>query len=98
MRQEDAFSTPCYKAAPNVFVAKRSDYLRQPECSPFPVIFGDFADEYTWTKMNKGFVADLDSLHMTPARKVQSFPISEVMHVSIVFVGLSFLSQFLLDM
>ncbi|KAL6572412.1 hypothetical protein OROMI_013370 [Orobanche minor] len=77
MRQEDSFSTPCYKAAPNVFVAKRSDYLRQPECSPLPGIFGDFADEYTWTKMNKGFVADLDSLHMTPARKIQSFPISE---------------------
>ncbi|KAL3617867.1 hypothetical protein CASFOL_038188 [Castilleja foliolosa] len=77
MRQDDAFSTPCFKAAPNVFVAKRSDYIRQPECSPLPDTFGDFADEDAWMKMNKGFVADLDLLHMTPARKVQSFPFSE---------------------
>ncbi|KAK6160589.1 hypothetical protein DH2020_003970 [Rehmannia glutinosa] len=77
MRQEDAFSTPCFKAAPNAFVAKRSHYLAQPECSPLPDTFGDFVDEDTWMKMNKGFIADLDSLHMTPARKVQSFPISE---------------------
>ncbi|GFQ00905.1 kinesin-related protein 4 [Phtheirospermum japonicum] len=77
MRQEDAFNTPCLKAAPNAFVAKRSDYIRQPECSPLPDTFGDFADEDVWLKMNKGFIADLDSLHMTPARKVQSFPFSE---------------------
>ncbi|GER30026.1 kinesin-like protein [Striga asiatica] len=77
MRPKDAFSTPCFKAPPNVFVAKRSDYSRQPECSPLPDTFDDFADEDTWMKLNKGFVTDLDSLHMTPARKVQSFPISE---------------------
>ncbi|KAI3465239.1 hypothetical protein Pfo_021902 [Paulownia fortunei] len=77
MRQEDAFSTPCFKAVPNVFVAKRSHYLPQPECSPLPDMFGNFADEDTWMKMNKGFIADLDSLHMTPGRKVQSFPFSE---------------------
>ncbi|CAA0806803.1 P-loop containing nucleoside triphosphate hydrolases superfamily protein [Striga hermonthica] len=77
IRPEDAFSTPCFKAPPNVFVAKRSDYSRLPECSPLPDTFDDFADEDTWMKLNKGFVTDLDSLHMTPARKVQSFPISE---------------------
>ncbi|KAG8377453.1 hypothetical protein BUALT_Bualt08G0034600 [Buddleja alternifolia] len=75
--QEDAFCTPCFKAAPNAFVAKRSHYSAQPDCSPLPDSFGDFADEDTWMKMNKGFIADLDSLHMTPARKVQSFPCSE---------------------
>ncbi|PIN11610.1 Kinesin-like protein [Handroanthus impetiginosus] len=76
-RREDAFSTPCFKAVPNVFVAKRSQYVAQPECSPLPDTFGDFADEDTWMKMNKGYIPDLDSLHMTPARKVQSFPFSE---------------------
>ncbi|WKA09796.1 hypothetical protein VitviT2T_027416 [Vitis vinifera] len=35
------------------------------------------ADEDTWLKMNKGYVADLDSLQITPARRVQSFPTSE---------------------
>lgn len=80
MRQGDTFSTPCFKAAPNVFVAKRSHYSSHPECSPLPDMFGDFVDEDTWTKMNKGFIADLDSIHMTPLRKVQSFPISEVIH------------------
>ncbi|KAL7154935.1 hypothetical protein ABFS83_03G037800 [Erythranthe nasuta] len=75
--REDAFSTPCFKAAPNVFVARRSQYVAQPSCSPLPDMFGDFADEDAWMKMNKGFIADLDSLHMTPSRKVQSFPISE---------------------
>lgn len=45
-------------------------------------MFGDFADEDTWMKMNKGYIADLDSLHTTPSRKVQSFPISEVIHCS----------------
>ncbi|KAL8490196.1 hypothetical protein ACS0TY_025928 [Phlomoides rotata] len=77
MRQGDTFSTPCFKAVPNVFVAKRSRYSSQPECSPLPDMFGDFVDEDTWTKMNKGFIADLDSLHMTPLRKFQSFPFSE---------------------
>lgn len=28
--------------------------------------------------MNKGYVADLDALNMTPARKVQSFPSVDV--------------------
>ncbi|XP_057794295.1 kinesin-like protein KIN-7N [Salvia miltiorrhiza] len=77
MRQEDAFNTPCLKTLPNVFVAKRSHYSSQPECSPLPDMFGDFADEDTWMKMNKGYIVDLDSLHTPPSRKVQSFPISE---------------------
>ncbi|CAA3005562.1 kinesin KIN-7N [Olea europaea subsp. europaea] len=72
--QEDAFSTPCFKAVPNAFVFKRSQFSRQPDCSPLPDTYNDFADEDTWMKMNKGYVADLDALNMTPARKVQSFP------------------------
>ncbi|XP_073021338.1 kinesin-like protein KIN-7N isoform X2 [Primulina eburnea] len=77
MSQEKGFSTPCYKAAPNVFVAKRSQHLMQSEFSPLPDSFSNFADEDTWMKMNKGFMVDLDSLHTTPARKVQSFPSNE---------------------
>ncbi|KAL2454392.1 P-loop containing nucleoside triphosphate hydrolase superfamily protein [Abeliophyllum distichum] len=72
--QEDAFSTPCLKTAPNAFVFKRSQYSRQPDCSPLPDTCNDFADEDTWMKMNKGYIADLDALNMTPARKAQSFP------------------------
>ncbi|KAJ8541213.1 hypothetical protein K7X08_002029 [Anisodus acutangulus] len=70
--QEDAFSTPCLKAVPNAFVAKRSQRSQQAEYSPMPDALSNFADEDTWMKMNKGFVADLDSLHMTPAVKVRS--------------------------
>ncbi|XP_073304837.1 kinesin-like protein KIN-7N [Primulina huaijiensis] len=77
MSQEKGFGTPCYKAAPNVFVAKRSQHLMQSEFSPLPDSFSNFADEDTWMKMNKGFMVDLDSLHTTPARKVQSFPSNE---------------------
>ncbi|KAK2977686.1 hypothetical protein RJ640_006026 [Escallonia rubra] len=76
MGQEDAFRTPNFKPVPNSFVVKRSHYSRQPEYSPLPDAFNDFADEDTWLKMNKGYIADLDSLHITPARKVQSFPSS----------------------
>ncbi|KAM7516964.1 hypothetical protein LguiA_006547 [Lonicera macranthoides] len=74
MGQGDAFRTPCLKPVLNAFVVKRSQYSRQPEFSPLPDAFSDTADEDTWLKMNKGFIADLDSLHMTPARKVHSFP------------------------
>ncbi|CAN4122525.1 unnamed protein product [Withania somnifera] len=70
--QEDAFSTPCLKVAPNAFVAKRSQWSQQEEYSPMPDAFSNFADEDMWMKMNKGFVADLDSIHMTPAVKVKS--------------------------
>lgn len=58
--------------APNAFVAKRSQRSQQTEYSPMPDAFSNFVDEDMWMKMNKGFVADLDSLHMTPAVKVNS--------------------------
>ncbi|KAL6983031.1 Kinesin-like protein KIN-7N [Sarracenia purpurea var. burkii] len=83
MGQEDAFRTPCFKALPNAYVAKRSTYRRQTEDSPLPDTFSNIADEDTWLKMNKGYIADLDSLHMTPARKVQSFPSTDITPVSI---------------
>ncbi|GAB4852400.1 hypothetical protein Ancab_016592 [Ancistrocladus abbreviatus] len=72
--QEDAFSTPCLRAAPNSFVGRRFDYSRlsNSSCSPLPDTFSNVADEDAWVKMNKGYVADLDSLLMTPARKVRS--------------------------
>ncbi|XP_058222021.1 kinesin-like protein KIN-7N isoform X2 [Rhododendron vialii] len=76
--KEDAFSTPCFKAVPNAFVMKRSNYCQQPEYSPLPDTFSNVADEDTWLKMNKGYKVDLDSLHMTPARKVQSFPDGDI--------------------
>ncbi|KAK9270679.1 hypothetical protein L1049_026261 [Liquidambar formosana] len=76
--QEDAFKTPCFKAIPNAFVVKRSSYSRLPDYSPFPDTFSNVADEDTWMKMNKGYIADLDSLQITPARKVQSFPSGDV--------------------
>ncbi|XP_020533726.1 kinesin-like protein KIN-7N isoform X2 [Jatropha curcas] len=75
--QGDAFRTPCFKAAPNAFVAKRSDYSRLADYSPLPDTLSNIADEDTWLKMNKGYIADLDSIQKTPARKVQSFPSSE---------------------
>lgn len=51
------------------------------------------ADEDTWLKMNRGYIADLDSLQMTPGRKVQSFPPTEVTPVSIcLFLFLNLIS------
>ena len=79
---EDGFVTPCYKAPPNAFVAKRSDYSMPPEFSPLPDAFSNVADEDAWLKLNKGFIADLDSLQTTPTRKVQSFPFNEITPVS----------------
>ncbi|GLT62951.1 hypothetical protein SLA2020_355520 [Shorea laevis] len=76
--QGDIFETPCFKEAPNNFVVRRSNYSNPPDFSPLPDSFSDVADEDTWFKMNKGYVPDLDSLQMTPARKVQSFPPSDV--------------------
>ncbi|POO03725.1 Kinesin-like protein [Trema orientale] len=76
--QGDAFSTPCFKAAPNAFVARRSNYSALPDYSPLPDTISNVADEDTWLKMNRGYIADLDSLQMTPERKVQSFPSTEV--------------------
>uniref|UniRef100_A0A164X1L4 Kinesin-like protein n=1 Tax=Daucus carota subsp. sativus TaxID=79200 RepID=A0A164X1L4_DAUCS len=77
MGKEDIFSTPALKPVPSAFVVKRSHQLRRSEFSPLPNTFGDIADEDTWLQMNKGFVADLDSLHITPARKDPSFPASD---------------------
>lgn len=85
MSNEDAFTTPCFKANTNAFVARRSQYSQQPEYSPLPDAFNDFADEDTWMKMNRGYVADLDSLHITPARKVQSFPSTDVITLILIW-------------
>ncbi|PON65553.1 Kinesin-like protein [Parasponia andersonii] len=76
--QGDAFSTPCFKAVPSAFVARRSNYSVLPDYSPLPDTISHVADEDTWLKMNRGYIADLDSLQMTPERKVQSFPSTEV--------------------
>ncbi|KAG8654827.1 kinesin-like protein KIN-7N isoform X2 [Manihot esculenta] len=76
--KEDVFRTPSFKAAPNAFVAKRSNYSRRTDYSPLPDTLSNVADEETWLKMNKGYIADLDSIQMTPARKVQSFPLSDM--------------------
>ena len=78
----DDFKTPCFKAAPNTFIAKRSNYSQLPDFSPLPDSFSNVADEDTWFKMNKGYIADLDSLQSTPARKVQSFPLQVITPVS----------------
>ncbi|XP_041020030.1 kinesin-like protein KIN-7N isoform X2 [Juglans microcarpa x Juglans regia] len=80
----DAFRTPCFKAAPKAFVVKRSDYSMLPDYSPLPDTFSNVADEDTWLKMNKGYIADLDSLQLTPARKVQSFPSSDATPPSLI--------------
>ncbi|KAJ4965160.1 hypothetical protein NE237_017009 [Protea cynaroides] len=72
----DAFRTPSFKAVPNAFVVKRSNYSRLPDYSPVPDNFCDVADEDMWLKLNKGFTADLDSLHITPSRKTLSLPSS----------------------
>ncbi|GMI77382.1 hypothetical protein like AT1G59540 [Hibiscus trionum] len=74
----DGFKTPCFKAAGNVFVAMRSNNSELPDFSPLPDSFSNVADEDTWFKMNKGYVADFDSLQTTPARKVQSFPPQDI--------------------
>ncbi|CAN1775923.1 Kinesin-like protein KIN-7N [Linum perenne] len=76
--QEDLFRTPSFKATPNAFVSKRSNNVRLPDFSPLPETLSNVADEDTWMKLNHGFTIDLDSIHMTPARKVQSFPANDV--------------------
>ncbi|XP_021821597.1 kinesin-like protein KIN-7N isoform X2 [Prunus avium] len=75
--QGDLFRTPSLKAVPHSFVVKRSNYSPVPGFSPLPDSFSNVVDEDTWFKMNKGFIADLDSLQMTPSRTVQSFPPSD---------------------
>ncbi|KAL5706678.1 hypothetical protein ACHQM5_024813 [Ranunculus cassubicifolius] len=70
----DSFHTPCLKADPNEFVARRSDYSRLPEFSPVPDDLGCIADEDMWLKLNKGYTVDFDSLQITPARRSHSLP------------------------
>lgn len=77
--------TPCFKAAPNAFVARRTNYSALPDYSPVPDTLSLVADEDAWLKMNGGFIADLDSLQNTPSRKFQSFPSSEATPVSSCF-------------
>lgn len=75
--------TPCFKeTSNNTFVAMRSNYSELPDFSPLPDSFSNVADEDTWFKMNKGYIADLDSLQTTPATKVQSFPPQDITPVS----------------
>ncbi|GKV20033.1 hypothetical protein SLEP1_g30211 [Rubroshorea leprosula] len=79
--QGDIFRTPCFKAAPKNFVVRRSNYSNLSEYSPLPDSFSNVVDEDTWFKMNKGYKADLDLLQMisvASARKVQSFPLSDL--------------------
>lgn len=84
--QEEAFSTPSFKAAPNSFVARRSNYapISDSDSSPAPDAFNNVADEDAWMKLNKGFVADLDSLHITPAVKVRSLSSNGVSPVRLI--------------
>ncbi|CAL1395742.1 unnamed protein product [Linum trigynum] len=76
--QEYLFRTPSFKAAPNAFVSKRSNYARLTDYSPLPETLSNVADEDTWMRLNNGFTVDLDSIQMTPARKAQSLPSNEV--------------------
>ncbi|CAI8606210.1 unnamed protein product [Vicia faba] len=76
--QGDIFKSPCLKAA-SAFVVKRSKNSilldsSPPDSSPLPDAFSNVADEDMWLKMNNGYVADLDSLQLTPPRNYQSFP------------------------
>ncbi|XP_058725101.1 kinesin-like protein KIN-7N isoform X1 [Vicia villosa] len=76
--QGDIFKSPCLKEA-SAFVVKRSKNSTlldssPPDSSPLPDAFSNVADEDMWLKMNNGFVADLDSLQLTPPRNYQSFP------------------------
>ncbi|XP_042751917.1 kinesin-like protein KIN-7N isoform X3 [Lactuca sativa] len=73
-QQGDAFSTPTFKPIPNSFVAKRCYNSTTPVYSPLPDAFGDVVDEDTWFKMNNGFIADLDSIRMTPPKQLSSIP------------------------
>lgn len=43
---------------------------------------GDVADEDTWMKLNKGFVADLDKIQFTPTVKCQPTPLTTATTVS----------------
>lgn len=84
--QGDIFKSPCLKTA-SVFVVKRSKNSSlldssPPDSNPLPNAFSNVADEDMWLKMNNGYVADLDSLQLTPPRNYQSFPPSDTTPVS----------------
>ncbi|KAF8079579.1 hypothetical protein N665_1017s0002 [Sinapis alba] len=72
----DVPGTPCFKSAEHSFVVARSNYSGLSDFSPMMDSLGDVADEDTWTKLNKGFVADLDQLQFTPAIKSQPTPLT----------------------
>ncbi|XP_013607743.1 PREDICTED: spindle pole body component 110-like [Brassica oleracea var. oleracea] len=67
--------TPCFESAEPSFVVARSKYSGLSDFSPMVDSLGDVADEDTWTKLNKGFVPDLDQLQFTPAIKRQPTPL-----------------------
>lgn len=60
----------------------RSKYSELSDFSPMVDSLGDVADEDTWTKLNKGFVPDLDQLQFTPAIKRQPTPLIAATTVS----------------
>ncbi|CAE5962599.1 unnamed protein product [Arabidopsis arenosa] len=73
----DVTGTPCFKSASRSFVVARSNnYSGLSDFSPMVHSLGDVADEDTWMKLNKGFVADLDQIQFTPAVKCQPTPLS----------------------
>ncbi|KAF3562420.1 hypothetical protein DY000_02012952 [Brassica cretica] len=57
------------------FKKNQSEYSGLSDFSPMVDSLGDVADEDTWTKLNKGFVPDLDQLQFTPAIKRQPTPL-----------------------
>ncbi|KAG7657865.1 P-loop containing nucleoside triphosphate hydrolase [Arabidopsis suecica] len=73
----DVPGTPCFKSTSRSFVVARSNnYSGLSDFSPMVHSLGDVADEDTWMKLNKGFVADLDQIQFTPAVKCQPTPLS----------------------
>lgn len=96
--QGDIFKSPSLKAA-SAFVVKRSRNSilldsSPPNSSPLPDAFSNVADEDMWLKMNNGYVADLDSLQLTPPRNYQSFPPSDTTPVSSYLLFLFFNRNF----
>ena len=74
--------SPCFKSTEPSFVVARSSYLGLSDFSPMVHSFGDMADKDTWTKLNKGFVADLDKIQFTPAVRSQPTPLTTPTMVS----------------
>ncbi|CAL9238231.1 unnamed protein product [Arabidopsis halleri] len=73
----DVPGTPCFKSASRSFVVARSNnYSGLSDFSPMVHSLGNVADEDTWMKLNKGFVADLDQIQFTPSVKCQPTPLS----------------------